>query len=297
MEKIYIACICFQMKKNNKRIVILGSNSFIAKSLIKILINKQINYIGINRKEVNFENKKSVQKLNKIIKPNDVIIFIAAIAPVKNITMLSKNLNICENIINILRLKKFDHLIYVSSDAVYSDSKSKITEKSLTIPDSLHGFMHLIREKMLLDLNCTKTFVRPTLIYGLDDPHNGYGPNKFIRLAQNNKKISLFGNGEEKRDHINVENVAEIIFYSSKIKYNGIVNAVSGNVVSFNQIVKEIRNNYKNIKIKKIKRSGPMPHNGYRAFNNSKIKKKFPKLKLINLLSWIKKKYKYEKIN
>ena len=30
----------------------------------------------------------------------------------------------------------------------------------------------------------------------------------------------------------------------------------------------------------KIKRKGKMPHNGYRAFNNKKLKKFFPNLKL-----------------
>ena len=32
-------------------------------------------------------------------------------------------------------------------------------------------------------------FLRPTLIYGSKDPHNGYGPNRFMRQA---KKDSIF---------------------------------------------------------------------------------------------------------
>jgi len=41
--------------------------------------------------------------------------------------------------------------------------------------------------------------LRPTLVYGAGDPHNGYGPNRFRRLASANQPIVLFGEGEERR--------------------------------------------------------------------------------------------------
>ena len=94
--------------------------------------------------------------------------------------------------------------------------------------------MHLIRENMLNELDCLKSFIRPTLVYGKNDPHNGYGPNKFIRCAQNNEKIILFGKGEERRDHIHVDNVADIVFHTTVNQIGGTINAVSGNVISFN---------------------------------------------------------------
>ena len=53
--------------------------------------------------------------------------------------------------------------------------------------------------------------LRPTLIYGASDPHNGYGPNRFRRLADEGEDIVLFGEGEERRDHVYVDDVAEII--------------------------------------------------------------------------------------
>ena len=214
------------MKKKNSESIILGSNSFIAKSFISLLKKKKHKYIPVDRKIVNFEKKNSIKKLKKVIKNKDLVIFIVAVAPVKNIQMLNRNLEMCRNIIEVLKVKLPKHLVYVSSDAVYSDSKVKITEKSLTVPDSLHGFMHLIREKMLNELKCTKTYIRPTLVYGENDPHNGYGPNKFIRLAQKKLNLNIFGNGEERRDHIHVSNVAETIYYSMIKNYNGVINAV-----------------------------------------------------------------------
>ena len=284
------------VKNNLGRIVILGSNSFISKSVIKRFHTHNIKPLLVSRKLVDFENKKSIYKLKKILKKDDVIIFIAALAPVKNIEMLNQNLLMCKNVVEALKFTKPKHIIYISSDAVYSDSKNKIDEKSNTIPSSLHGFMHLIRETMFNELNCLKSFIRPTLVYGSSDPHNGYGPNKFIRFAQNNKKIILFGKGEEKRDHIHVEDVAEIILLTTIKKIKGIINAVSGDVISFYEIAKNIKKVYPKLIIKTSKRVGPMPHNGYRAFNNSLLKKKFSSLSMVKMPDWIKKKDRYKNI-
>ena len=54
----------------------------------------------------------------------------------ENILILN---NICKGLIN----KKFQKIIYISSDAVFADTKNKIIENSLKDPISLHGLMHL----------------------------------------------------------------------------------------------------------------------------------------------------------
>ena len=74
------------MKKN--KIIILGSNSFIAKSIIKKLKSKKIEIKKISRKEINLFKKFDLIKLKKYINKNDKVLFIAAKAPVKNIDML-----------------------------------------------------------------------------------------------------------------------------------------------------------------------------------------------------------------
>ena len=74
--------------------------------------------------------------------------------------------------------------------------------------------MHIVRENILKNnFSYQKLLIlRPTLVYGKNDPHNGYGPNKFNRDSKLNKKILIFGKGEELRDHIDVNDVAKIIY-------------------------------------------------------------------------------------
>ena len=77
-----------------------------------------------------------------------MIFLAAAEAPVKNENMLLKNLQMAKHMCEVLKKRKPSFFLYLSSDAVYSDTKKKIDENSTTIPNSLHGIMHLTREIM-----------------------------------------------------------------------------------------------------------------------------------------------------
>lgn len=277
----------------NSRVIIFGKNGFIAKNFIDLLNKKKIANKPISSSKINLLHQTSIKKIQNIIKDKDIIVFISALAPVKNLEMYNKNLKMLTNFMLGIQNKKIGHLIYISSDAVYSDSYSKIHEKSETNPDSLHGIMHLAREKLLRTINTDLTIVRPTLVYGNKDPHNGYGPNKFTRLVKKKSDIVLFGQGEERRDHIWVNDLAKLIVIILQRKITGIVNATTGKVISFNKIariIKKISNT--NINIVYTKRLGKMPHNGYRAFQKSRIQKLIPSFKFNEISSTLKNIYK-----
>ena len=224
------------------------------------------------------------------LKTTDVVIFIAAKAPVKDEDMLILNLQICKTICEALKKVKVKHLIYLSSDAVYSDSLTPLNEASLTSPESLHGIMHLTREVMLKNVyDGPICIIRPTLIYGSKDPHNGYGPNKFIRLAKSNINLEIFGNGEEKRDHVFIDDLADIMFMVILNQAIGILNVATGKLLSFLNIAEiTIHKLGSNSRIIKLPRKTPMPHNGYRAFDISNFKKVFPEFEYGNFEEIIK---------
>ena len=104
--------------------------------------------------------------------------------------MLLKNIKILSNVVQALKNILFNQLIYISSDAVFKDDAKIIKETTEKTPLSLHGNMHLIRENVLKNyFNEKLCILRPTLIYGKKDPHNGYGPNKFLRKITSNQVL------------------------------------------------------------------------------------------------------------
>ena len=262
------------------RLIILGSESFIAKSVIYKL-KKNYKIIKVSRKTINLHSAKETKKLKKIVNNGDSIFFAAAKAPVKNFKMFNYNINICNNIIENIIDKKIKHFTYLSSDAVYKDSKELLNENSKLEPSSLHGLMHLVREKYVKAYLKTKIcIIRPTLVFGKEDPHNGYGPNKFIRTAYRKNFIDIFSKGEEVRDHIHINDLATLISKLILKQYDGSLNLVTGKSISFLDIAKIIKkNNNQSIVINYLKRNGPMPHDGYRAFDNKKLSLLFKSFK------------------
>lgn len=264
-----------------KRVVVLGSGGFIGGAILNRLKAQNIEALGLSRNEVDLLNPVATATLIEMLNPDDVLVFVSARAPCKDLDMLIENSKMAKAVCDALKSKPVSHVIYISSDAVYGDSDKPMTEDSPVAPSSTHGVMHLAREIGLQqDYSGPLAIVRPTLVYGLDDPHNGYGPNRFRRLAAEGKEIVLFGEGEERRDHVDVEDIAELINMIILRKSVGTINAVSGDIVSFRELADLAASFFDSVAtVKGTSRSGPMPHNGYRAFDNSAVSKAFPGFK------------------
>lgn len=260
------------------RVVVSGAGGFIGGAIARKLSADGIPVLALGRPKLDLLNTESSKILERELRSDDVLVFASAKAPCKNLAMLRENLVMAESVCAALKAKPVAQLVYISSDAVYKDSSDPLDESSCAEPGSLHGVMHLAREVALkADFSGPLAIVRPTLVYGLEDPHNGYGPNRFRRLAAAGKDIVLFGEGEERRDHVDVEDVAALVCLLVKNKSVGIVNAVSAEVVSFRELAEFAASEFEpRVAVKGSPRSGPMPHNGYRPFRQSAAVSAFP---------------------
>lgn len=261
-----------------ERVVVVGAGGFVGKAVMSRLQTKGIPVAGVARQDLDLLSGNAAEKLALILRRNDTLVMIAAQAPVKNNTMLIDNLRMMASVCDALGTVSVAHVIYISSDAVYADAEVPLNESSCAQPTSLHGIMHLARETMLANAYSGPLCVlRPTLIYGAADPHNGYGPNRFRRLAQCGEEIVLFGEGEERRDHVYIDDVAEIAVRCIAHKSSGTLNVATGSVASFREIAERIvAMAPKPVAVRGTPRTGPMPHQGYRAFDPSATARAFP---------------------
>jgi nucleoside-diphosphate-sugar epimerase len=189
--------------------------------------------------------------------------------------MLIDNLRMSEAVCAALTAQPVAHLVYISSDSVYADDANPVTERSYQQPSSLHGVMHLARETMLRStLKIPMAMLRPTLIYGAKDPHNGYGPNRFRRLAAKGETISLFGEGEEMRDHVLIGDVAALTVLALRHKSKGVLNIATGQSTSFRGVAEAaIAASGAKADIRNTPRQNPITH---RHFDITDCLKAFP---------------------
>ena len=260
------------------RTVIVGAGGFVGGAIARNLEGRGAPVLRFGRGEINLLDAGADEELAGMLQPEDAVVLVSAIAPVKDPGMLRQNIVMIEAMASAIAAVQPAYVLNIGSDAVFADSPEPLHEGSCRGAESLHGIMHLTREVMFADARAGRPFatLRPTLIYGEDDPHNGYGPNRFRRLAASGEPIKLFGQGEERRDHVWVEDVAELAARMVLHRSSGSLNAVTGQVISFHALAEECARLHGPVPIESLPRSGPMPHNGYRPFDASAIIAAFP---------------------
>jgi len=264
------------------RVVVLGAGGFVGGQAATKLEADGIPVLRLTRGEVDLLAQGATKKLAGLLKPEDCLMVVSAMAPCKNAAMLADNVAMISAVCSALEKAPAAHVIYISSDAVYSDSNGPLREDSVMAPNNLHGMMHAARELMLKSVldGIPLAVLRPSLLYGLDDPHNGYGPNSFRRLATKGEDITLFGEGEERRDHVLIDDLAEIIALAVLHRSQGALTVATGEVASFKDMAEMVVAQFDTpVAIKGSPRKGPMPHNGYRSFDVSATGAAFPEFR------------------
>lgn len=261
------------------RVVVMGASGFVGGALMRRLATAGVPALGLGREQVDLLAPDAAPTLAALLRPTDAFVAVSALAPCKDADMLVQNMVLARAITRALQLAPVAHVVNISSDAVYGDSDQPMTEAAPLAPESLHGVMHLARELMFRSTVTTAPLaaLRPSLLYGALDPHNGYGPNRFRRLAAKGEAITLFGEGEERRDHVFIDDVAEIALRVLLRKSRGALNIATGQVRSFRDIAQDVvRLAGSASAIQGSPRVGPMPHNGYRAFDIAACRRAFP---------------------
>jgi len=260
------------------RVVVMGAGGFVGNAIATRLERDQVAVLRVTRQQADLLAPDGAERLAVLLCPEDVLVAVSALAPCRNSMMLRDNTIIVAAMLKAAAAVPLAHVVNISSDAVYADSAAALTEASVKAPVSLHGIMHLAREIMFAsELGTPLAILRPTLIYGAADPHNGYGPNCFWRLALAGEPIKLFGKGEERRDHVAIEDVAELAVRVIYRRSVGALNIATGVTTSFREIAEMvIRLTGQSVPIEEVPRTGPMPHNGYRPFDITTCRAAFP---------------------
>lgn len=244
--------------------VVIGSAGFIGTYLTRALLAD-----GVDRTVVDLADSAASKKLGAIVDGKSCV-FCANGGLGQNGWDASANLRILEPFLAVA--DRCADITYLSSDMVYPYDVT-VTEDLLPVPDSVYGEMHLAREKALLDAVGNRLLIaRLAQVYGSGDTHNAYGPCRMLREASLGGPIIVKGRGEERRDHIHIQDAVKLLTSLIRNAATGVFNIATGQAVSFEDVAKYVQSvvpsdiNYE-------PRTVPIKH---RDFDVSKLREIFP---------------------
>lgn len=247
------------------KFAVTGGAGFVGSYLVKKLINEDHDVIVIdNLYRGNLKNLKEVSdkiqfqkvdirdfdSMKNIIKNTDGVFHEAALTDVqesftKQDEYTDVNVKGTENVFRIA--KEFGtKVVYASSSSVYGNpEKTPITEDSKRAPINPYGNTKLedeyLAEKYTKD-GVSIIGLRYFNIYGIGQTGSYAGViTKFINNLKEKKPPIIFGNGEQKRDFIFVEDIAKAnaAAMKSSVK-SGFFNVGTGMTASIKQLAEQM---------------------------------------------------------
>jgi UDP-glucose 4-epimerase len=183
----------------------------------------------------------------------DAIIHFAALVSVP-LSIENPNLTFDINLLgtlNLLRLsveKNIGRFVFISSCAVCGDPKLlPVTEESPTNPISPYAESKLIGERYcqgFSERNLLQTVIlRFFNVYGPRQGMNDYSGviTRFVDLAKNKSPLTIYGDGLQTRDFVNVADIAEAVLAAVRSScVSGVFNVGSGKHTTINELAQTI---------------------------------------------------------
>ena len=139
-------------------------------------------------------------------------------------------------------------LCYASSASVYGNAPNLLRREDMCAdPDSIYAVTKLDGEhlcKIFSESGKLKTVsLRYFNVFGpRQDPNSAYAaaPALFCNRAIHGKKITIFGDGEQSRDFVYVDDVVKVNAFFMENDLEGVYNVATGTTVTINELVNRI---------------------------------------------------------
>lgn len=234
------------MSQPRERVVIVGGSGFVGRRLGEHLRGAGGDVLALSSADVDLRSAGAGGKLAAALRPGDAVVMCSALTPEhgRDASTFIANASMAKETGDAIMSATPAFVVYMSSDAVYADGPDLVSESSPVGASNLYGLAHLARERMFIDATARArvplAILRPCAVYGPGDTHGSYGPNRFIRTALAEGAITLFGAGEERRDHLFVADLCRVVSEVVAMRVTGSFNVASGRATSFMEVARTV---------------------------------------------------------
>jgi UDP-glucose 4-epimerase len=269
------------MSASPARVVLLGASGHLGRALTARLGRDGVPVVGHTSKTLDLTRAEAPAALEGAMDASTALVFASALTPDRGQTpeTFMANMAMATNVARALAGRALGLGVYVSSDAVYGFDVNPITEATPVSPGGYYALAKYAGERVIeyaaRAAGVPLLILRLAGIYGPGDPHGAYGPNAFARSLAKDRSLRIFGDGEEERDHVYVDDVAAVIVGLMRLRATGVFNVATGESRPFADVVKAIRGLVPyEISVTHAPRAGAITH---RHFDTARLYRALPR--------------------
>ena len=252
---------------NDLNICVTGATGFLGSKLVEKLVECRNNpfvivqklnpesliYDYVKEKRItalscDLINVESITKYSSILSKCDILVNVVGYMPETQkpyddpIPSIDVNIKGVMNLLNCLKnLKK---IIQISTTDVYGTNLSiPVSESHPTNPETYYGASKLAAEKYLEISSRRNTFsltiLRICIMYGPGEWHDRFLPN-CIRSVMKNENIEVYGDGQDSRNYLYVDDAVKAIFLAIEKDCEGVFNIASGRAYTKREVAEKI---------------------------------------------------------
>jgi nucleoside-diphosphate-sugar epimerase len=261
-------------------VIVLGHTGFIGRALTHSLRQHGADVHGFASSDMDLRHPAALEALDPLLGPESIMFVCAALTPDRgaSIDTCLDHIAMTGNVARYLSQRPLRKCVFLSSDAVYPMIDASVDESTPVNPTGAYPVAKYTSE-CLMQMAFAQhpeqlLIVRPTAIFGPGDTHNSYGPNRFVRTALADHTVRLFGQGEETRDHLYIDDLTRILVDLGAADASGVLNIATGTSRSFGSIVETLRAlTPEQFDIQYAPRAGAITH---RQFATGRLAELFP---------------------
>src|SRR5262249_61139025 len=102
------------VRKAPSRVVIIGAGGFIGGAICARLGADKVPALALTRQELDLLKPEAAATLQRLLRADDSVVFVSALAPTRNNVMLIDNLRMAETVCAALAAQPVAHLVYIS---------------------------------------------------------------------------------------------------------------------------------------------------------------------------------------
>ena len=233
------------------KILILGASGFIGRHLLgRFGENHHYSSVsGFSSTQLDLANRQDILQFSDSLDNQSIVIVCSAIKKAQGDTQetFDKNMKMTSNLIQLFKCSHIAGFVYFSSAAVYGENQANmaIDEETKVSPATYYGIAKYASERLLMKVSVEHgdtplLILRPSIVYGPGDESEPYRPASFIRDILGKRQITLWGQGDELRDFIYIDDVVSATEQLVTNGQTGLFNLACGKAYSFRGIIDNI---------------------------------------------------------